>query len=555
MTRIRLVAGTIVLALLAASCSSAGGGAAGGSGGSGGSGGVFKWGTTSPIDSLNPFVAVQQNSFYTFEYVYPFLVQYGPKLQITPDFARSWQVTDGGDTITFQTRSGARWSDGKPLTARDAAWTISTVLKFQSGPTASEAGAVNDITSATAPNATTLVVHYKHPSADALPALQGMPILPEHIWSPLATGKGTQLKTFANSAPIVAGGPFSLVSYKQGQVALFQPNPRWWGPRPHISGFGIQFFTDSDAMIQALRNHQIDATEGEPLPPTAISALRGDKLTIAQTTGFGFRNFIINSNPKKKGNRELLNPLVRAAFAHAIDRAQIVKTAWLGYALPGSSVLSPAYGIWSDPSLHPETFNLALANQLLNQAGYRMGPGGVRTANGHPMSYKLLFASDEHGPGDRAFTIIQGDFAKIGVQLNERVLDPSAEESALLGNNNDYQGWDLGMWDWSSLPADPSFMLDALTCTQWGGWSDSGYCNKSYDALNTRQLVDLNQASRLSLFRQMQQQLYNARPYIVLTYDEWTEARIGGWAGFVLSPVGSFNQFSDQTMLQLHQTG
>jgi hypothetical protein len=53
----------------------------------------------------------------------------------------------------------------------------------------------------------------------------------------------------------------------------------------------------------------------------------------------------------------------------------------------------------------------------------------------------------------------------------------------------------------------------------------------------------------------MQQQLYNARPYIVLTYDKWTEARIPGWAGFVLSPTGSFNQLSTQTMLQLHQTG
>ena len=138
---------------------------------------------------------------------------------------------------------------------------------------------------------------------------------------------------------------------------------------------------------------------------------------------------------------------------------------------------------------------------------------------------------------------------------NERVLDPAAAENAILGTNNNYQGWDLAMWDWSILPADPGFILNALTCAQWGGWSDSGYCSKPYDAMNTRQLSEINHASRLALVRQMQQQLYNARPYIVLTYDKWTEARIPGWAGFVLSPDGSFNQLSTQTMLQLHQTG
>jgi len=533
---------------LAVSCSSGGGGQSSSSG-------IFKWGTTSPIDSLNPFVAVQQNSFYTFEYVYPFLVQYRAGLHIVPDFGQSWNSANGGRTLTIRTRAGARWSDGRALTASDAAWTINTVLKYRTGATASQAGSLNGVASASAPNATTLVIHYQHPVPGALAALQGLPILPEHIWGKLATGSGARLKTFANPAPIVAGGPFILIKYTPNAVALFKPNPRWWGPKPHIRGFGIQFFTDADAMIRTLENHQIDATEGEPLPPTAISAMRTKGLSIAQTASFGFRDLIINSNPRKKQNRELLNPLVRAAFAHAIDRAQIVKTAWLGYALPGSSVVSPAYGAWNDASLHPETFSLALARKLLDQAGYRMGPHGVRIAGGHPMSYRLLFVSDEHGPGDRAFQIIQADFAKIGVKLNEQVADPAAAENTILGTNNDYQGWDLSMWDWSSLPANPSFILNALTCGQWGGWSDSGYCNPGYDALNTRQLADTSSASRLALVHQMQAQVYRDRPYIVLTYDKWTEARIPGWTGFVLTPNGSFNQLSDQTMLQLRQAG
>ncbi len=546
--RMRQMAGIAALAIAMAACSS------GGPGSSATQGAVFRWATTSPIDSLNPFVAVQQNSYYPFQYIYPFLVQYSPGLQVIPDFAQSWRMSAGGRVITFRTRDGARWSDGKPLTARDAAWTINTVVKYQSGPTASEGGAVTGIVIAAAPNATTLVIRYQHPVPAPLVALQGLPILPEHIWGRLAAGKGAQLKTFANAAPIVSGGPFMLVSYTPNQTALFKPNPGWWGPRPHVSGFGIQFFTDADAMILALKNHQIDGTEGEPLPPTAISAVRSAGFAVAKTVAFGFRDFIINSNPRKTQHRELLNPLVRLAFAHAIDRNQIVRTAWGGYARPGSSVISPAYGAWNNPALHPESFNLTLASQLLNRAGYRTGPGGLRIASGHPMSYTLLFVSDEKGPGSRAFQIIQGDFRKIGVQLNERIVDPSAATSAILGPNNSYQGWDLAMWDWSILPADPAFILNALTCSQWGGWSDSGYCNKAYDGLYARQAADMTNSDRISLIRTMQSDIYNARPYIVLSYDEWTEARAPGWAGFVLSPNGSFNQMSIQTMLSLHRT-
>ena len=56
-------------------------------------------------------------------------------------------------------------------------------------------------------------------------------------------------------------------------------------------------------------------------------------------------------------------------------------------------------------------------------------------------------------------------------------------------------GLNVAMWDWSILPADPAFILNALTCSQRGGWSDSGYCDKSYDNLCARQAADTNRVS------------------------------------------------------------
>ena len=104
----RLVALGVAVAFVATSCG-------GGGGGGGGStqGGHLNIGTTSNIDTLNPFVTFQQNSYAAFEYIYPQLVQYDSKtLEFIADFARTWQQSTDGLQWTFHTVPSARWSDG-----------------------------------------------------------------------------------------------------------------------------------------------------------------------------------------------------------------------------------------------------------------------------------------------------------------------------------------------------------------------------------------------------------------------------------------------------------
>src|SRR5215470_14605603 len=302
----------MMIAALAALAATACGTSSGGSG-TIKQGGLFRLGSSSTIDSLNPFIAFQSDAYSTFEYIYPMLVQYNAKLQWAPDFARSWQVSPDGKTWTFHTQPNARWSDGKPLTAADAAWTFSTIIKFQSGPTANSAGYVAHMVSATAPNPTTLVLTYARPVANVLAQLQQTPILPEHIWAKYAVGNGKALKTFTNPAPIVSGGPFKLVKYVPKQIALFQRNPFFYGPRPHIDGLGLQFFGTNDAMITALKGGQLDGVT--VVPPTAVAAVKAAHLVTPVSPGVVFDDFIINSNPKQNAShRELLNSLLRQAF-------------------------------------------------------------------------------------------------------------------------------------------------------------------------------------------------------------------------------------------------
>ena len=144
-----------------------------------------------------------------------------------------------------------------------------------------------------------------------------------------------------------------------------------------------------------------------------------------------------------------MNPLVRQAFDAAINRQAIVRTSLLGHGRPGSTIIPPATGHWSDPAIKPTTFSLAKANQLLDQAGYKMGAGGVRMANGHPMSYQVIMPTDiQNLYGQRSFQIIQAGFKKIGVQLNLKVLDDSAAYNAITANH--YKDFEISMWGrWS----------------------------------------------------------------------------------------------------------
>jgi peptide/nickel transport system substrate-binding protein len=391
------------------------------------SGGTFRLGTSSRIDSLNPYVAFNQDAYSTFEYVYPELVQYDKaNRKFVADLATSWHVTNGGKTWTFKTRKGAKWTDGKPLTAKDAAWTISTDLKYAAGGAANAAGLVAHVKSATAPNATTLVVKYVKAPGNVLGQFQQLAILPQHVWSKHTGHKGNDLKGFSNN-PLVGAGPFKLVKFKKNNIALFERNASFYGEKALADGFGLRMFSNEDALVSALKAHEIDAIES--VPGTAIKTLKGS-FNVRSVPGVDQTDFIINSNPKKTAHRELLNLKVKEAMAHAIDREQIDRVVFLGYATPASSIIPPATGAWHNPAVKPDSFNLKLANQILDQAGFKKGAGGIRRAGGHKMSYDVIAPTDVPSVS-RTFQILQPDFKKIGIQLRQRALDSTAAFDAM----------------------------------------------------------------------------------------------------------------------------
>ncbi len=538
-------------ALLMLSACSQGASASGGSD-------FVRVGTIAVLNSLNPWITFDQLSLDLQSDIYPRLIQYNlHTLAFEPDFAARWTQSADGRTLTFVTRPHAEWSDGRPLTAQDAAWTINTMVRLRNGAAAMWASTVADITKATATSPTSLTLYYRATVADPLANLEQIPILPEHVWGPLASGAGTALRSASNipapGLPVVSGGPFILVKYTYHQALVLERNPRYYGPPAHISGFGIELFSNDDALVAAMRAHQVDVATGDPnLPATDVKPLRTAGLRIVAVPSVAYSDLIINTNPAKAAHRELLNPLVREAFEYATDRATIDKIAYLGYAQPGGSIVPPATGTWHDPAVRPLPFSLAKANLLLDQAGYRRGPGGIRIADGHPMSYTVLLSTDNGPEGERTGQIMTTDFAKIGVTLNFQPTSDNTLNSDIYANH--YRNFDLAMWGWDTF-IDPDYILDVLTCSQWYNNSDSGYCNQSYDRLYAQQTATINQAKRLQQVYQMQQMIFNARPYIILNYDSVLEGWSPGWCDITVSPDGWMTQLSSAGQTSIRKCG
>jgi peptide/nickel transport system substrate-binding protein len=549
------VGAALALALVTAACGGDGGSSSttgvGGSGGPIKEGGTLRVAAYDGIDSMNPFIGVNDDSYATYEHIYPQLVQYDANQDFAPDFATSWSHSKDGTTWTFKTQPNALWSDGKPLTAADAAFTINTMIKFQDTVTAGSAGSIARMISAKAVDETTLDISFSAPEAAVLGNVQQISILPEHVWAQYAAGDGKALKTFANTpsndSPVVSGGPFMVTQYDETGTTIYEKNPNWYGTAPHIDRMGLEYFSNEDAEVTALKTNQIDAIES--VPPPSVKTLQDANMTVKIGPSLTYRTFIINSSPYKKTNLELQDPEVRKAFEYAIDRKSIITTAWLSYAQPGTTIVPPGSGSWFDSSIQPLPFSIDQANTILDGLNYMPGADGIRVANGHPMTYQVLFPGSERGAGDRAFQIIQAGFQQIGVKLIQKPV--TGAYSIMTAPDNKYENWDLAMWSWTP-PIDPDFILSAMTCQSLGNWSDSGYCKPAFDKLYAQQGKAVDATDRHDLVNQAQQMVFDDRPYIVLNYNDTINAWSGNFTGYVESSQGFFGALTKASLIEVH---
>ena len=526
-----------------------------------GSGGITEGGTLRIAgdggpDSMNPYVATAQTSFAFFREIYPYMVLYTETFDdFRGDFATDWEVSPDGKVWTFHTQPDAKWSDDEPLTADDVVFTLETAMLPGSG----WGGTTAHLVSAEAPDANTVVITYDKPVGNVLAQLEQMPIVPRHIWESAAKEGVKALKEVPDKAPIVGGGPWIMDEFTKDQSALFVPNPNWYGEKPIIDSWGVKFYEVDEPKIAALQAGEVDLIWY--LPPSGVDPLKADGFEIDQSPGVEFHDIIFNSNPKPIKNELIKDPQVRLALEYALDRERLIETAQFGLATPGTTIVPPATGNWHNSSVEAIPYDPEKAKQILEEAGFTDGDGdGVRESpDGKPLEFTMM--SQNGLPGiNRVAEILKEDWGAIGVDVTQKPLAYNALWEANQAPINDktgigeYTDFAIILWDWVPMP-DPDFILSVLNCDQLSVWSDTAYCDKQYDDWYAEQGVTVDAKKRRDIVWQMQEKIYNDRPYLVMYYLDAVYAHSTDWEGFVPSPQGVINDLNRDTLTQVHMVG
>jgi peptide/nickel transport system substrate-binding protein len=499
---------------------------------------ILRIGVSQEIDSLNPFISITRTGTDILRTAFDYLTVYSQQDQ-TPQasLAERWETSDDKLTWTFHLRKGVKWSDGKPVTAKDPEFTYNKMLTDETAATAN-GSYVKQWESVKATDDQTLVIKTKTPQATML-ALD-IPIVPEHIWSKMSDiGAEPEF-------PMVGSGPFYVTEFQEAQFVKMKANKAYWRGKPKIDELHFIYYRNADAAVTALQSGQVDLINR--LNPTQFDALKGNpKITLNEAQNRRFNEIVINpgaatvdGKPIGNGNPALKDVKLRQAIATAIDSKTFVEKVWGGYGEEAKGYIPPVFKdyAWSPPDDVKRTGGTDEANRMLDEAGYKKGPDGIRLdKQGKPLNLRLL-AHAEENLDETGGPFIQGWLKEIGINVK---LEPRSDDQV---NQDTTRGeFDLAFSGWNANP-DPDYVLSLQTCANRpndqgeGGTPDSFLCDEEYDELYAKQLQEFDPAKRADIVKDMQEVLYDRATLVILGYDNALEAyRNDLFEGFPKQPA------------------
>ncbi|HQU00061.1 MAG TPA: ABC transporter substrate-binding protein, partial [Acidimicrobiales bacterium] len=299
-----------------------------------------------------------------------------------PWLATSYAWSNGGKTLTFHLRKGVKWSDGKPFTSKDVAFTFDLLKRV---PATNVYGAPTMSSNATTKGKYTVILHYGAPEYLNITSIAGsVLIVPQHVWAKVASPA-----TAVITKP-VGTGPYLLNSYSS-TIVKYKPNPHYWNGKPVASAINVPSYSTNTA---------------------AATALADGQLTWAGNDIANVDQIFVNLNPKTNhtffapgstvtlefnvtGTGPLSDPAVRQAISAGIDRTALSVKGETGYELPATSssaLILPNQAAYLTPSLkndlsaHSDPAKVA---SILTADGYAKDANGFYAKNGTEIKFSI----------------------------------------------------------------------------------------------------------------------------------------------------------------------
>ncbi len=438
------------------------------------------------------------------------------------------ELSADGTSVTWKLKDGVKWSDGTPFTSADVKATWQYIVKPENGAT--DLATFLPIASIDTPDATTAKITFKAPTATwYFPfAAGGYPVL-QKAQVDTCTDKANCI---VNTAPI-GTGPYKVKSFTSGDNVQYVINENYREPNaPFFDAVDWKGGGDAGTAAKAVIAGQADFAWNLQVDPATLKQLTDSGAKLNVTPGGGVEKVLVNfSDPRTDVNGEksspqsknpfFQDPLVRQAASYLIDRESIAKNL---YGPAGNATCNIL------PSVPPQTvsknthcsYDVAKANQLLDQAGWVKGSDGIRAKNG--VKFAITFSSTVNPIREKEEQVMKQSFQQAGIQMDIQ----NADSSVFFGqpDNPDADArflHDLEMYTSSPTVPDAGDWFRNWTTSQIAqksnNWSLPNYTRFSdpqYDALVDQLAKELNPEKRAQL--QIQ-----ANDYIV---NHWVEIPI-----------------------------
>ena len=470
-------------------------------------GDTFIEATIGDIAGLIPNITSDGASHEVGNMVYDGLVKVDKDLNYVGAMAESWQFSADCLELTWKLRPGIKWHDGRPFTAEDVLFTYQTMINPKT-PTAYKEDFLA-VKHAEVVDPHTFRVSYAKPLAKAVQSW-GMWMLPKHLLEKyVADGK---LKESPENSRPVGTGPYRFQEWKSGEKVVLVANHDYYAGRPYLGRIVYRVIPNQGTIFLELKAKGVDLASLTAIQysrqteyPAFRKAYKKYRYPSSAYTYFGF-----NLKDPRFADRR-----VRQAFAHAINKQELIEGVLMGLAREATGPIRPGSWAYTDKVARYD-YDPAKAKALLAEAGWKdSGDGVMRDKDGKAFSFTIR-TNQGNEERKKVAELIQQRLGTIGVKTEIQVIEWASFIKEFIKKKRFETvvlGWGVG--------TDPD---------QYGVWHSSqtgpdqlnqiSYANPAVDRLLEEGRASCHQAERVKFYHQFQEILAEDQPLVFLYFRD-----------------------------------
>lgn len=480
---------------------------------------------------LNPVLYTDSPSSAVVGLVFRGLLKVDKDLNMVPDLASSYFISQDGLTYTFNLRRGVKWHDGADFTADDVVFTFNAILDPRTNTVRRSSYIINGKPIRVKKrDEHTVIVTLPEPFSPFLVSM-GVGLLPEHILN----DKDINTATF-NRAP-VGTGPFKFERWEANQFVMLSKNDLYYGKPPKLDSVLLKIIPDKNTALVALEKNEIDMEDGLlPKDYDRVATNRNLRTFRYQEMAYTYMGF--NLKHPLLGNQK-----IREAISHAINREALVKSVLGEFGQPAYMPASPVQWSWpGKSSVSIYGYAPDKTKSILESLGYIRSTATGLYYNGQGELAFTLVTNKGNKNREKTAQIIQQSLKQAGIKVTIELLEWSAfikrlsDPTSGRGLEAYIIGWNLGI--------DPDGYSIWHSSQYPNGFNYTGYHNTTVDTLLEEGRTETNKVRRKGIYRQVYQEITADIPYYFIYHADVIGATHTYLGGLLESP-GPFGVIDD----------